>query len=92
MVNYYKTHETSTRLTSLEFKLNPSQVKNWIYQFNHFGAKGLLPKRHGRTPMKKKYEDQSLPKDKESAYLDEISKLKMQINENQMEIDILKNI
>ncbi|WP_338028480.1 transposase [Fructilactobacillus hinvesii] len=90
VVNYYKTHETSIRLTALEFKLNQSQVQNWIYQFNHFGAEALLPKRHGRPSMKKKYKDSPLSQDKESAYLDEISKLKAQINENQMEIDILK--
>ncbi|USS93634.1 helix-turn-helix domain containing protein [Fructilactobacillus ixorae] len=76
MVNYYQTYETSINLVALEFKLNPSQVRNWVYKFNHYGDEGLLAKRLGRKSMKKKPKDQSLSKDKEAAYLTEISELK----------------
>lgn len=91
VVNYYKTHESSARNVASKFNVDEGRVHSWIYSFNHFGADGLSSSSGpGRKPLKNKNENKKISKNKESRYLNEIAKLKEELSECKMELDISK--
>lgn len=97
VVDYYQTHDEGASKVAARFGINASQVSNWRRIFNEFGAVGLRPKPKGR-PVKmtrkqsKKISKSDITPTEKEALQSEISQLKAELYQTQMERDILKKL
>ena len=89
VVDYCLKNDTSLNATALHFGIDNSTVVNWVEQYREHGIAGFcLHKQRRQSDMKK----QIRPTTENSRQLQEIQKLKDELNEVKMERDVLKKL
>jgi len=89
VVDYCLKNDTSLNATALHFGIDNSTVVSWVKQYQEHGIAGFcLHKQRRQSDMKK----QIRPTTENNRQLQEIQKLKDELNEVKMERDVLKKL
>ncbi|WP_413627026.1 transposase [Fructilactobacillus vespulae] len=95
VVKCYQNHNEGYSKVASYFKINQSQVRKWVKDFENYGITALRLKKIGRPSMKKSKGKKALkeiPKTKEEEYKQKISDLEEKLRYTQMELDISKKL
>ena len=96
VIDYYHTHEMSTREVAAKLDVNSCQISTWCKDFDQEGLAGLQPRRKGRpAKMGAKSTKNQLRHLKDQSELDrlreEVSQLKKENHDLKLERDVTKN-
>lgn len=97
VVDYIQTHEVSRAQTAAYFGISKCQVNHWIAIFRQQGVVGLRDKPCGRRPTMSKHKNLNntkpqLTATKEEKYKQEITELKQELHDAELDRDILKTL
>ncbi|WP_125574604.1 helix-turn-helix domain-containing protein [Levilactobacillus huananensis] len=97
VVDYIQTNEVSRRQAAVHFGISTSQTNNWMTIYQKQGVAGLRRKPRGRRPIMSKHKSQGstakrLTPTKEEKYKQQITELRRQLHEAELDRDILKTL
>jgi len=97
VVDYIQTHEISRNQAAIHFGISSSQANSWMKIYQEQGVAGLRPKPRGRRSTMSKHKNQNrspkrLTATKEEKYKQQITELKRQLHNAELDRDILKTL
>lgn len=97
VVDYIQTNEVSRNQAAAHFDISPSQTTSWMTIYRNQGVVGLRSKPRGRRATMSKHKNQGSTKKrltptKEEKYKQQITELKQQLHEAELDRDILKTL
>lgn len=97
VVDYIQTNEVSRIQAAAHFGISASQANSWMTIYQKQGVMGLRSKPRGRRPIMSKHKSQGsttkrLTPTKEEKYKQQITELRRQLHEAELDRDILKTL